>query len=231
MKKIIIKIMLVTMLVVTIIPLTVEAGYQANKGGTSVKTSSSLYANHLFTGIRDMESGTLGSTKDSTSDDMDCHMAKNTEWGTAAMLATSIYGTAPEGTSDASTTGNDTGVFQMADGTGSGASAKGYELVAGIYGSGNSYTNTIIKAGKKYYDSYSSEVSKPGDATTETLGWKGASTHNFISSSSKPIFCRSFQGIFGYSYHDGEYYHYSYGNGFYNYYAGARAVVVFGEGL
>ena len=228
MRKIIIKIMLVTMLVVTIIPLTVEAGYQANKGGTSVTTNSEkkIYANDLFTGIREMESGTLGSTKDNPSDNMNCHMAKNTEWGTIAMLATSIYGDAPEGYSaDATTTGNSTGIYQMADGTDSGSNAKGYELVAGIWSGGNSYTSTIISAGKKYYDSYSSEASKPGDATTETLGWKGANTHDFISSSA-PIFCRSWQDLFGYHYHDG-----GSGREYGSWYAGTRAIVVFGEGL
>ena len=149
MKKLISKILIIMVLAVMLIPLKSNAGLQANKNGTSYTITDTIYANDLFIGIRNMETegGTLGLSakiqattyleeveEGKTGNGLDCQMAKNTEWGTAAMLAASIYGTAPNGQSEESTTGNDSGIFEMTNGDGLTVSrSKGHELVAGIW--------------------------------------------------------------------------------------------------
>ena len=184
-------------LLITLICTTkVEASLQAKPGVTSLVNQT---ANQFFEKIRLMEAkgGTLGldanidSTTylDSSNNGVDVHMAKNTEWGTAAMLAASIYGEAPIGKSDATTTGNSTGIYQMADGT--------YEYVAGIYNTSDSDMNKIKGADERYRNLYVSTTSITGDATTETEGWRLASKSGFVVYS-LPIFLRSFNGLFSY---------------------------------
>jgi len=180
-------------------------------------------ANDFFKKIRNMEAegGTLGlkaqinttTYLDSTNNGVDVHMAKNTEWGTAAMLAASSYGTAPSGSSSATTTGNATGVYQMAD-------SSGFEYVAGIYNTTNTYMNAIKGADARYYNLYTSETSIPGDATLETRNWKGAS-HAYFVNASYPVFLRSYYALFGYCY----------SNGCANSNYGSRACLVVGAGL
>ena len=114
------------------------------------------------------------------------------------------------GVSDASTTANDSGVFQM---------ATQIEYVAGIWNNtSNANINKIISSNGRYYDLYESKTSKMGDATTETQKWHGAKTFDWISNE-WPIFYR--------------------GNELFNVYRergsawspGSRAVVVCGKGL
>ena len=217
--------LIITMLIllaIILVPNTANAALQANKGGTSLVNT---YASNFFKGIRQMETanGTLGVTSsidtetsylDSSKNGIDCHMAKNTEWGTAAMLAASVYGTAPSGQSNASTTGNETGIYQMADGK--------WEYVAGIYSKDSySYDVGIIKAAdERYRNLYTSETSIAGDATLQTKNWYSASNASFVTSAS-PVFLRSYSALFGYDR--------SYGSGYSNY--TSRAVVVCGAGL
>lgn len=194
-------IMVIMLFTVIMLPLKSNAGYQAKKGGTS-KTNAT--ANDFFIGIRNMEKegGTLGLNAnidettylDNSENGLDCHMAKNTEWGTVAMLSASLYGTAPSGKSNASTTGNDSGVFQMADAT--------REYVAGLWDVTNEYMGKIRGANSRYYDLYTSAVSKPGDAITECNGWKGASgsTLNQVHS----MFFRNYSALFGWGCYNGD---------------------------
>lgn len=204
-----------------------QAAFQARPNVTS-KTSAT--ANYFFEEIRKMETsgGALGKSAvldtttylDSTGNGVDVHMAKNTEWGAAAMLATSGYGSAASGkvvystekTSGSATTGNATGIYQMADSTS--------EYVAGIWNTSNNYMSTIASADSRYKDVYTSTASKPGDATLETKMWKGASNAYFVISNS-PVFVRSNDALLGYSYQSG--------SGVSNY--GCRAVLVVGSGL
>ena len=239
MKKLISKVLVIMILVVIAIPLKSNAGFQANKGGTSYTIIGSIYANHLFEGIRKMETegGTLGLKaalaattylEEGEGNGLDCHMAKNTEWGTAAMLAASIYGAAPSGQSNATTTGNDSGIWHMSNGNENGGSgSKGRELVAGIFDTTNQYISMIKNADSRYYDLYKYSTSKAGDATTETSNWKGATDAEFISSN-YPIFQRDFKGLFGFGSHGG---HYTGSNTKYDTYAGTRAAVVCGKDL
>lgn len=193
------KLMMVIMALMLIITAKSTYAMQSRPDGTS-KTNA--YANYFFTEIRKMESTVLGlptnfdttTWLDSSGNGVDVHMAKNTEWGTAAMLSASAYGTAPSGQSSATTTGNATGVYQMANGT--------FEYVAGIWDASNSYMSNIRGANSRYYDLYTSQTSISGDATTETAGWKGASNSGFIYGN-YPVFVRSDSALFGYGYLDG----------------------------
>ncbi len=220
MKRTITKTLIMILLIafaIVIVPIKSNAGYQASKGGTRL---TNLSANDFFVGIRNMEKsgGTLGleatleetTYKDTSKNGLDCHMAKNTEWGTAAMLSASIYGIPPERQSDASTTGNESGIYQM---------AKGNEYVAGIWDT-TSYIDVIRGADARYYDLYTSSTSKPGDATTETQGWHGAMTYGFVNVGGC-IFLRAVDSMFGYSNNQGGAYAPN----------GCRAVVVCGEDL
>lgn len=174
----------------------VNAAVQSRPGVTSLKNTT---ANDFFVKIRQMEveGGTLGKKAqldsttylDSSNNGVDVHMAKNTEWGAAAMLAASPYGSAPSGRSDASTTGNATGIYQMAGGA--------YEYVAGIYNTTNNYMSKLKNADSRYVDLYTGEVAKRGDATLETKNWKNSSNANFVNSS-YPVFRRSVNTLFGY---------------------------------
>ena len=187
----------------------------------NVKSLTSTTANDFFEKIRKMEAegGTLGKSAniqettylDTSNNGVDVHMAKNTEWGAAAMLAASAYGSAPSGKSDATTTGNATGIYQMADGT--------FEYVAGIYDTSNQYMSKLKTADDRYVDKYTDNVSKRGDATLETKGWKNSSSA-FVSSSS-PVFVRSYTALFGVSSDVGY-------SGSLN---GSRAVLCVGSGL
>lgn len=207
--------------ILTVFMLTgkVNAAVQSRPGVTSLKN---ITANDFFVKIRQMEveGGTLGKKAqldsttylDSSNNGVDVHMAKNTEWGAAAMLAASPYGSAPSGQSDASTTGNATGIYQMADGT--------FEYVAGIYNTSNDDMSKLKNADSRYVNIYTGEVAKRGDAILETKNWKNSSRAYFVESS-YPIFLRSYNALFGY---DGW-------TGATNVYTSCRAVLCVGSGL
>ena len=210
-KKILI-IMIAAILSIIAMPNRAHAGLQANKGGTSLETT----ANNSFIAIRKMETqyGTLGKNAildtttylDSTENGIDCHMALNTEFGTAGILAYSEYGYVPTSSND-TTTGNASGIYQLGYGK--------YEYVTGIYSSTNIYTNIIGKADSRYYNKYASNISISGDG----MGKLGASVS--YPSSSNPIVKRGGSGALSSSI--------DYGNSGRN--GGSRAIVVCGPGL
>ena len=193
-----------------LLPTVVNAGgLKAEKpNGSTIKSLVSQKAEDFFTLIKGMKSltGTLGVASDASK--IDCHMAKNTEWGTAAMLGVSKYGQASTGNNSKSTTNNNTGVFQMADGT--------YEYVAGIY---EGKIPTGLDA--KYFNVYSGSTGISGDALTATTGYvSGYGSVRWVSSSF-PWFLRSNNALLGTDDFNG--------NAGSNY--GSRAVVVCGSGL
>lgn len=199
--------------------------------GGQASSTSSLYdknVSYFFELIRAMETptGTLGKSSnintetyvDSSGNGIDCHLEKNTEYGTITLLAASEYGNATS-TDSASTGLGSTGVFQMNNGR--------YEYVANTYSSEkdgtpttNSYNEALTRADSRYVNKYyGSKHSITGDGLIETDGWGGATS--FVSSSD-PVFSRGYSGLFGYN----------------SFYAGvghgslsARAVVVCGSGL
>lgn len=187
------KILIIAILLsIILLPVKSNAGLQANKGGKS-KESTSI--SNFFSQIRAMDS-TGGTLAVDESYGIDCHMAKNTEWGTAAIMSASPFGTAPSGQSSESTTGNTSGIYQMAD--------NHPEFVAGIYN--NTNTNNTVNLSNseaKYKNNYTNttKYSITGDGIIETDKWKGAGNYSFVTSSS-PVFIRSYI-MFGYSNHSG----------------------------
>ena len=199
-------------------------------GGQANGTSDSLYdktVNYFFELIRSMESqtGTLGKKAeinttnyvDTSENGIDCHLEKNTEYGTITILAASAYGN--KTSNDTVSTGaNNSGVFQMSNGK--------YEFVANtleVSGTrySNSYNMALYNADARYVDKYTSTTpySIPGDGIIETDGWGGST--GFVTTGI-PVFDRGHGGLFGY-----------YGNNYggANSVRGARAVVVCGPGL
>ncbi len=217
------KILIITFTIIVsmlLMPNKSKAGLQANKGGTSLVNAT---ADQFFTGIRKMETqyGTLGKSAnldskalDTTENGIDAHMALNTEWGTVALLTDSIFGvgTSISGTSNATSTGNESGVYNLADGK--------YEDVAVImYGGGTTgYSKTIYSSDRRYSNSYQNNTTrKPGDALgcrkwlgTNAITWPSSNIH---------IFARGYGGLFGFGA----------ATGGADSYIGSRAVVVCGS--
>lgn len=205
---------------------TAHANVQSRPDNTRLTRKT---AGQFFTLIRKMETegGPMGlsatiddsGNETSSSNNIDAHMIKNTEWGAAVMLMDSAYGSKTSGeSSTATTTGNASGVYQM---------FSGYEYVAGIYSTSTSYTSnwsTIKNAPAKYWNDYQSGNSITGDATKETHRWKGASYAGFVSASF-PVFKRGPSGAF--SYYCSDYVN----GGDAGSYFGSRAVVVCGAGF
>ena len=199
--------------------------------GGQASGTSSLYSktvSYFFELIIAMETptGTLGVSSnintsnyvDSSSNGIDCHLEKNTEYGTITLLAASEYGNATS--TDSSSTGlGSTGVFQMNNGN--------YEYVANTWSSEengtpttNSYIGALKSADSRYVNKYfgTTKHSITGDGLIETDGWGGSTL--FVSSS-YPVFYRGPNGLFGYNHYNGN----SSSD------SGARAVVVCGSGL
>ena len=185
-------------------------------------------ASEFFALIRQMETsgGPMGlnatvddqGNETSSSNNIDVHMIKNTEYGTAGMLAASVYGSKDsKGNLNGTTTGNATGIYQM----GSGKNEDNYEFMSAILGTASSNEITNIKnAPQKYWDNYTElKVPKPGDGTLE-IPWI---TGMWVSNS-RPVFYRNLNsltgGVFGYNF---------YTSGWRE--SSSRAVVVSGVGL
>lgn len=184
----------------------VQANVQSRPNATSLTGRT---ASDFFALIRQMETSGqsmgLNASVDSTgketssSNNIDVHMIKNTEYGGAAMLSASSYGAAPTGSSNATTTGNEYGIYQMAAGN--------WEYVAGMLeNTNNSYVTNIKNASKCYWNYYTNPSNSysdysgyvPGDATKETAGWKSAGFSNFVNSGD-PVFIRGYNGLFSFS--------------------------------
>ena len=205
--------------------------------GGQASGTSSLYSktvSYFFELIRAMETptGTLGVNSnintttyvDSSGNGIDCHLEKNTEYGTITLLAASEYGNVTS-TDSASTALGATGVFQMNNGN--------REYVANTWSSAengtpttNSYNGALTSADSRYVNKYYGTKDNftsrgyviKGDGLIQTDGWGGST--NFVNSSN-PVFNRGYSGFFGY--------YYNAGSSLSTY--GARAVVVCGAGL
>ena len=228
MKKILIKKLVIAIMIAVFVLLQSQV---FATGGQASGTNDSLYnktVSYFFELIRSMETstGTLGKSSninttnyvDSSGNGIDCHLEKNTEYGTVTLLAASAYGNATS--NDTTSTGaNNTGVFQMSNGK--------YEFVANTLQESessakysNSYNKALTNADSRYVDEYKSltKYSIPGDGIIDTDGWGGDT--NFVTSII-PVFFRGSGGFFGYSYHGGTAYST----------LGCRAVVVCAPGL
>ena len=205
----------------TVMPVgRVKAALQANPNTQYTKAAG---ATSWMTWFRQMEEpgGAMGlneTLKDDltseSSNGIDVHMMRTTEYGAIAILSASGYGNPSNDRAITSTTGNETGVM---------VNTNQWEWNAGgLQGSIFSGVNS------RYFDTYTGEreSARVGDAlgsstTTNqgTAGWHSASSSGWVGSS-YPYFVRGGRGgIFSFSY----------GNDSYSYYA--RGVVVCGAGL
>lgn len=119
MKNIKIILCVIVMSIILITPVISKAGLYATKGGTPMVEET---LDDAFLKVRMMETqyGTLGKNAivdsnyiETTSNGIDCHLAKNTEWGTAAMLCASEFGSLSSDENGRSISGNNTGIIRI----------------------------------------------------------------------------------------------------------------------
>ena len=170
-------IFLIVLLLISIIFLPVKsyAALQANGASTASYT-----IDNWMLKVRQMEviGGTLGKSETintnstdgnrllatSTSNGLDCHMEKNSEYGALVLLSASAYGNPGKIETGDTTTGNCTGVVINLNN----------EIVsAGTVTASANYYNAHDRYKDIYYESYSP---KKGDAIRETAGWHGGKT-------------------------------------------------------
>lgn len=108
-------------------------------------------------------------TSSSSSNGIDVHMQKNTEYGALAILSASSYGNPNKVNDGETTTGNITGVVMKLN----------IEWVAAgtVYNATN-YANAVGRYKNIYYEDYSK---RNGDAITETYGWHGSNVNKWLS--------------------------------------------------
>lgn len=107
-------------------------------------------------------------TSDNTN--LDIHMEKNTEYGAMAILSASSYGNPNIIQAGGTTTGNETGIK---------INFNSEWVAAGQITSANNY----VAAANRYKDNYNyNYVAKSGDAITETNGWHGGGSTQWIDS-------------------------------------------------
>ena len=210
-------IMLVTM---TLMPIgQVKAALQANPNTQYTKAAG---ATSWMTWFRQMEEqgGAMGlneTLKDDltseSSNGIDVHMMRTTEYGAIAILSASGYGNPSNAKAITSTTGNETGVM---------VNTNQWE-----WNAGGLQGNIFSGVNSRYFDTYTESQSsaRAGDAlgssTTTNPGaakWHSASGSDWVYSS-YPYFVRGYGGIFSFSV----------GNANGSYYG--RGVVVCGAGL
>ncbi|MBQ9297778.1 MAG: hypothetical protein IJ223_01880 [Clostridia bacterium] len=191
--------------------------------------------------IRAMEQGYYGSGEQieelnddltpKTSNNIDVHFMKNTEYGAIAILSASEYGvgkvtTAKKGDNSGSTTGNRTGIIidtKVWEATASSSSDPFYLVGTNRGGWGT-------PAAERYYDKYttSNESAKRGDVLIECMNWYSSDTFQWPTVSNN-CFKRGYNGIFNYT----NYSYYNYNNDGAN--SGdnncGRGVAVCGEGF
>ena len=210
----------IMLVIMTLMPIgQVKAALQANPNTQYKKT---MTPGNWMAGFRQMETagGAMGLNEtlkgdltSESSNGIDVHMMRTTEYGAIAILSASGYGNPSNAQAITSTTGNETGVM---------LNTNNWEWTAGgLQGSIFSGVNS------RYFDTYTTSraSARVGDAlgssTTAnpgTAGWHSASYSGWVDSS-RPYFVRGSGGVFSFS-------RGSAGNGYY-----ARGVVVCGAGL
>lgn len=171
--------------------------YQSTPGGSATKDNASNYIKGvramegLYRGMGFSESYDTSTLKATTaSNHIDVHMQKATEYGAVLILSSSYYGKHGTGTNEseyitatrtgvlATTTGNVYGIYQI--GTNN-------ELTA----AGSWYSSAL----SRYINRYSGSTTYyPGDAITETSGWKGSNAASEFSTPSNALWRNYFKG-------------------------------------
>ncbi len=219
-KKIVLTITLM-LVVIAILATGVQANYQSKPTGTRTTTDAPTWiirirqmeAENQVMGLNEKIDTTTGlATTDSNN--IDVHMAKNTEYGATLLFGASGYGkqgnsieerrmdkgsTTTSGTDvKATTTGNVYGVYEI-----------GYydmrisnnDISEWAAGGGSSFISTSIAP--RYINRYttSSVSAKTGDATMETRRWHGSGSGDWLSTATYG-FCRGYGGGFYFHDHD-----------------------------
>ena len=228
--------MILTSIVVLIMLLctsTVHAAIQSS-GGTAANYNMEAW----IKGIRQMESvgggfglsETINSnlTSSSGSNNIDVHMEKNTEYGAMAILSASSYGNPTKIEDGQTTTGNETGIVMKLNSE---------WVAAGTIKESTLYYNAAGKYKNVYNHVY---ASKRGDTISETVGWHGSDTNEWLTNYQNAEYADYYSGLLrAYSKSIFSYYGYSisrYTNEI-SEYAGylathpTRCVVIAGEGI
>ena len=159
-------------------------------------------------------------TSSSSSNNIDVHMQKNTEYGALAILSASSYGNPNKINSGETTTGNATGVVMKFNNEWTAAGSLDSKAI-NLKNSVNRYKNL-------YTTTY---VAKKGDAMEETKNWHGAYSNVFFGGA-YGILRNLNESIFSYDggYYTGYGYDYTQNAYFANLHY-SRAVVVQGDGI
>lgn len=208
--------------ILILLPNTSNAVLQANGN-----TGAAYSLNDWMSNIRKMENlgGAMGLSEElndnltsKTSNNIDVHMEKNTEYGALVILSASAYGNPSVINDGETTTGNSTGVVMKINRERVAAAMPGSQAV------------TFQNAANRYKDVYSTTTEfKIGDAILETTGWHSSLASDWFGDPGKSTVTRSVDGsVFSYDAFSGW-------NGvssasFQHGYR-SRAVVVCGQGL
>lgn len=182
-------ILLVTLLLVIFINNKSYAVLKSNGGavttkdvGTWMSSIRNMEAIGGSLGLKETIKGNLIATTETNN--LDCHMEKNTEFGAMAILSASSYGNPEKIVSGGTTTGNESGVK---------ININKEWVAAGVLGDCSTYAN----ASNRYKNLYNSRrigdkynpgiaeviyAKKNGDAITKTNGWHGSGASTWISS-------------------------------------------------
>ena len=168
-------VIILTIIIIWCILMPISNAALQSNGGTAAKYGIETW----ITNIRKMETlgGTLGLTEtiksdltsSSGSNNVDIHMEKNTEYGAIAILSASSYGNPSKIANGETTTGNESGIYMYIN----------QEWVAG---GTISWSSIYSQANNKYKNIYTeSYVAKKGDAITETSGWHGSTSSQWLA--------------------------------------------------
>lgn len=184
-EKILISVLGISVIGMILNPIKSKAALQANGNGNSTATINEWLINirkmEATGGTLGLEAGINGNLTDSgTSNNLDIHMQKNTEYGAMAILSASAYGNQAKitgvedetnGVKYKTTTGNKSGIY---------ITLNKEWVSAGDNKLGTNVENFRI-AVDKYKNIYTgSYVAKLGDAITETKGWHGSEIFTWI---------------------------------------------------
>lgn len=176
-------------LAIILLPNTSHAVLQANPNTQYIKTQD---ANTWMTSIREMEAsgGAMGLSEtfksdytSKTSNNIDVHMMRTTEYGAMAILSASGYGNPSNEKAITTTTGNNTGVIKRNE---------YWEFTAG--------TSSTFATNQRYWDKYKNDdgaTSKIGDALVECKRWHSTAGCSWVNSID-PVFIRGQDGVFAF---------------------------------
>lgn len=240
-EKILISVLGISVIGMILNPIKSKAALQANGNGNSTATINEWLINirkmEATGGTLGLEAGINGNLTDSgTSNNLDIHMQKNTEYGAMAILSASAYGNQAKitgvedetnGVKYKTTTGNKSGIYITLN--------KEWVSAGNNDNNGSNYLGNNVEnfrnALEKYKNIYTKDYSvkaKIGDAVAETVGWHGSNNSKWFQGNSTSGLLRAYSdsifSYYGYSYYDRVIYDAHYSKGW-----SSRAVIVVGK--